>query len=91
MEAHEKAVDWNVVAAIRASSRRQKVISQLLEGPKFAAEIGDTIDYSQVTVSKNFRWLKRQNPPLLKCLTPDRPHHVICALTAEGRKVAERV
>ena len=89
--ANNEAVNWDVVAAIRASPRRQKVLDQLMEGPKFAAEIGEAIDYSQVTVSKDFRWMRRRDPPLLECLTPDRPHHVIYVLSTEGRKIAKHV
>lgn len=89
--ANNEAVNWDTVAAIRASPRRQKVLDQLMEGPKFAAEVGEAIGYSQVTVSKDFRWMRRQNPSLLECLTPDRPHHVIYALNTEGRKVATHV
>ena len=91
MQTNEKAVNWDVVASIRASPRRKMVIDQLLEGPKFATEIGEAIDYSQATISNDLRWMRQQNPPLLECLTPDRPHHVIYALNTEGQKIAEYI
>lgn len=85
----DESVDWNAVAAMRASPRRRRVLVELIDGPLCASELAEAIGYSRGTISKDFWWMKRRDPPLVTCLTPDRPHHVLYALTDDGMTVAE--
>ena len=87
---HE-GVDWDAVAAIRSSKRREGVLAALADGPKYAADIANKLDYSQGTVSKDFPWMKYRDPPLIMCLTPERPHHVIYGITEAGNAVVDHV
>ena len=84
-------VDWDAVASLRASTTRQAVVEALEPGPKYAAEVASEIGTTQGMVSNQFRWLKRNDPPLVTCLTPDRPHHRLYRLTPEGERVLSRV
>lgn len=81
-------VDWDAVASLRASTTRQAVVEALEPGPKYAAEVADEIGTTQGVVSNQFRWLKRNEPPLVECLTPTRPHHRLYRLTPAGRRVS---
>ena len=83
------SVNWDAVAAARSSKRRKQTIEALLEGPKYAGEIADDLGTSRGTISNHLHWLKRQG--LAECITPDRPHHRLYALTDEGADVAEHV
>lgn len=87
----QERVDWNAVAGVRSSVYRRQVVGALQEGPKYATEIADDIGTSQAMVSSQFRWLERHNPPLVECLTPQRPHHLIYGLTEMGARVADQV
>jgi hypothetical protein len=87
----DESVDWDAVAAMRASPRRRQVLEQLVDGPKHAAEIARALEYACGTISKDFWWMKGRSPPLIVCLTPDRPHHVLYALTDEGMAVVEHM
>ena len=86
----QEEVDWDAVASLRASMMRQAVVEALEPGPKYAAEVADEIGTTQAVVSNHFRWLKRNDPPLVMCLTPDRPHHRLYRLTRDGERVLSR-
>jgi hypothetical protein len=88
-KAESDGVDWYAVASIRSSERRQKVLEGLQEEPKYAKEIADSLDTSMKRVVKQIRWLKGNG--LAECLTPDRPHHRIYALTEQGETIADEV
>lgn len=82
-------VNWDAVAAARSSGRRKQTIEALQEGPKYAGEIADDLGTSRGTISNHLHWLKSED--LAECITPDRPHHRLYALTEAGTTVAEHV
>lgn len=90
-EAEAEELPWDTVAAVRSSKIRSKIVNALTEGPLCASEIGDQLGYATSTVSKHIHWLKNEDPSLVHCKTPDRPHHRLYALTEEGRQVAVHV
>ena len=83
-------IDWDAVAGLRASTYRRRTAEALEDGPKYAAEVAEEIGTSQGVVSNQFRWLKYNNPPLVECLTPDRPHHRLYQLTPAGKRVVNQ-
>lgn len=83
-------VDWDAVASLRASTTRKIIVESLSSGPKYAAEVAKIIGTTQGTVSNHYRWLKQHDPPLIECLTPDRPHHRLYRLTPEGELALDR-
>ena len=91
MQSVNEGVPWDQVAAVRSSATRRTVVEALAESPRYASEIADREGLSRQAVSKQFRWLKQQEPPLLQCLTPNRPHHVIYGLTETGERVAANI
>lgn len=84
-----ESVDWDAVASIRSSRRRQEVVEAIHDEPGYAKEIAEKIGTKRRTVSRNIRWLKRQG--LVECLTPERPHHRIYGLTQAGEAVASQL
>jgi DNA-binding HxlR family transcriptional regulator len=85
----DEDVDWNSVAAVRASTTRRRVVEALEEEPKYAAEVSKEIGAARGMVSNTFRWLREHE--LATAVTPDRPHHILYALTEKGEAVAENV
>lgn len=89
MSVPDETVPWDLVAAVRSSSSRRRVFEAVGEKPKSATEVAEEIGTSREAVSKQFRWLSRQSPPLIENLTPQRPHHILYGVTEDGAKVAE--
>jgi predicted transcriptional regulator len=88
----DEAAPWSLIAALRASNRRRQVFEAIAEKPRSATDVAQVYDgVSRQEASKHIYWLKRQDPTLIKCMTPERPHHRIYAVTETGARAAENL
>ncbi|ELY97101.1 transcriptional regulator [Natrialba asiatica DSM 12278] len=84
-------VPWDLVSEVRRSRRKSQIINRLHEEPASASEIASEIGLQTDSVSNYFRELKKTDPKLIKCLTPDQPHHRLYGLTETGDTVYEYI
>lgn len=82
---------WNQVSRLRASPRKRKTLERLSGDPACASELASEFNMSRGSVSNVFRELKKGEPALITCLTPDMPHHRIYAVTQFGEEVLKVV
>lgn len=83
----DHSVNWNLVAEVRRSSRKTEIVELLQEEPASATELADIMGLERDYVSNLFRELKRTDPPIIECLTPDQPHHRLYGLTETGDEI----
>lgn len=84
-------IPWNLVSLVRRSGARSQIILLLGEEPLSASSVANEISLERKTVSNYYRELKNTEPPLIKCVTPDQPHHRIYDLTETGEVVREHL
>lgn len=84
-------VPWDLVAQVRRSDRKSQIVHELDKEPASASELGETMGVQTGTAANYLRDLKKMNPPVVECITPNQPHHRLYALTEEGKKVREHV
>jgi len=84
-------IPWDLVSEVRRSERKVQIIQELNNDPQCASEIAKKIELEVGTVSNYFRELKTTDPPLIKCLTPNQPHHRLYSLTETGELVHEHL
>jgi len=84
-------VPWELVGEVRRSKRKTEIIERLGENPAAATELASEFGLQTASVANLFRELKQSDPPLIKCLTPDQPHHRIYGLTETGAEVLENL
>lgn len=84
-------VPWDLVAEVKRSTRKTQIIEYIDEEPACASELADEFDIQTGSVSNIFRELKKTEPPLIECLTPEQPHHRLYGLTETGAEVREHI
>ena len=84
-------VPWDLVAQVRRSTRKSQIVKYLHSEPACASEIAEEMGIQTNSVSNYFNDLKKMDPPVVTCITPDQPHHRLYALTEEGRKLIGHV
>lgn len=84
-------VPWDLVAIVRRSRTKTRIIEMLDESPASATEVSDRIGIQTGSVSNVFRELKNTDPPLIECITPNQPHHRLYALTETGETIREHI
>lgn len=84
---YNERIPWDLVAELRSAPRRRRVVERLAGDPASASELAEEMNLETDSVSKHFRRLRRTDPPLVECLTPNRPHYRIHGLTEAGEKI----
>ncbi|MEA5388329.1 hypothetical protein VB779_15655 [Haloarculaceae archaeon H-GB11] len=84
-------VPWGLVSEVRRSRRKTQIIEILSEEPAAATDVASEIRLETKTVSNYFLELKTTEPPLIKCLTPEQPHHRLYCLTETGDVVSNHI
>jgi len=87
----DPGVPWDLVAQVRRSTRKSQIVKYLDNEPACASEIAQRMGIQTNSVSNYFNDLKRMDPAVVVCITPEQPHHRLYALTEEGSKIIEHV
>ena len=80
-------VPWDTVSKIRRSDRKKQIVNRLDKDPASATDLADEMEIQRNTISNHIRELKKMDPQIVRCITPEQPHHRLYDLTEEGAKV----
>lgn len=84
-------VPWDLVAQVRRSDRKSYIVKRLAKDPASASELGKEMGIQTNSASNYLYDLKKMNPPVVICITPDQPHHRLYGLTEEGDRVVDHI
>lgn len=83
---------YQTLAWIKASPRKQEILTSIEEGPKNSTDFAERWDVSNEAVRWHFKDLEQggpdgEYPPLIKCLTPGRNRYKLYGLTERGEEI----
>jgi DNA-binding HxlR family transcriptional regulator len=84
-------VPWDLIVQVKRSERKTEIVKSLGKEPACASELGDEMDIQTDSASNYLRDLKQMEPPVVRCITPNQPHHRLYALTSDGRTIIEHL
>lgn len=84
-------IPWDLVSQVRRSDRKSQIVRRLSEDPASASELAEEMDVTTDSASNYLRDLRRMDPPVVECITPNQPHHRLYTLTEEGLEIVEHV
>lgn len=84
----DKADEWDLVAQVKSSKNRLKVL-QYLESPAIPSEIASDLDMNHSNVSRTLRELREIG--LVELLTPDRKKGRLYKRTQQGESILDEL
>lgn len=87
----DSEIPWDLVAQVRRSRPKSEIVNELAAEPLAATELADKLNVQTGSASNYLRELKKMEPPVVECITPEQPHHRLYALTEDGNKIVDHV